>query len=219
VMLGATYCLTDARIFTNEFMGIRTGGGTPPGGGGGNTTTVTVTKVWVTTQEHPESVMVQLYRDGTPYGSSVILNAGNNWSYRWTGLNRYYTWTVDELAPPSGYTKTVTGNALDGFRITNTQQKHDDPPPTPTPPVTVEVPPGTPPVTEETPPTDPTPPGTPNQHKPPEPEPPRPGRPGNPPKTGDDADPRPWLILLAVSAFVLRRILFFRKNQDKEGRR
>ncbi|MCL2772322.1 MAG: Cna B-type domain-containing protein, partial [Oscillospiraceae bacterium] len=37
----------------------------------------------------------------------------------------------------------------------------------------------------------------------------------NPPKTGDEeSDPRLWLITLAVSAFILRYVLFFRKYQN-----
>jgi len=46
-----------------------------------------------------------------------------------------------------------------------------------------------------------------------------PGLPGDLPKTGDDADPRPWLILLAVSAPILRYILFTeKKKNDRKGR-
>ena len=37
-----------------------------------------------------------------------------------------------------------------------------------------------------------------------------------PPKTADDADPRPWLIILAISVFILRYILFFRKKTKRK---
>ena len=215
MMAGTTYGISDVRVFTNELAGSRPGGGNPPGGGGGDSTiSVNVTKVWAPAKDHPESVRVQLYRDGVPYGSSVILNAGNNWTYRWTGLNRYYIWTADELTPSEGYTKTVSGDVLNGFQIINTRNDSGTPPPAP--PGIVEIPPEELPEGGETPPLTPgtnapnEPPGTPDTDTPP-------GSPGTPPKTGDDADPRLWLILLAASAFALRRALFFRKNQDKEG--
>ena len=44
---------------------------------------------------------------------------------------------------------------------------------------------------------------------------PDPDIPGGVPKTGDEANPRLWLIVLAVSTFILRRELFFRKKVEK----
>lgn len=44
-----------------------------------------------------------------------------------------------------------------------------------------------------------------------------PKEPSKPVKTGDDADPRPWLIILTISVFILRHILFFKKTKGKEG--
>jgi hypothetical protein len=35
------------------------------------------------------------------------------------------------------------------------------------------------------------------------------------PKTGDNANPEPWLVLMALSAFVLRQILFYDRNREK----
>jgi hypothetical protein len=43
-----------------------------------------------------------------------------------------------------------------------------------------------------------------------------PNPPESTPKTGDDANPRLWLIMLAISTFVLRHELFFRKNRCKQ---
>ena len=37
---------------------------------------------------------------------------------------------------------------------------------------------------------------------------------GESPKTGDDADPRGWIILITLSVIILRRILFFRKRKE-----
>jgi len=36
------------------------------------------------------------------------------------------------------------------------------------------------------------------------------------PKTGDDMDPRPWLMILAISTLILRHILFFRKKKNSK---
>ena len=82
---------------------------------------VSAYKVWKGTAAHPGSVTLQLYQNGSPYGSAVTLNDGNYWSYTWTSLNPGYTWTVDETNVPDGYAKAVTGSAAAGFVITNTQ--------------------------------------------------------------------------------------------------
>ena len=37
---------------------------------------------------------------------------------------------------------------------------------------------------------------------------------GKTPKTGDDSNPRLWLITLAVSVFIIRYILFFKKREE-----
>ena len=80
-----------------------------------------VTKVWVndTPSLRPESVLVQLYRDGAAQGDPVELNDANGWRYVWSGLDGSADWTVDELYVPRGYFKTV--EAADGVVvITNT---------------------------------------------------------------------------------------------------
>lgn len=66
----------------------------------------------------PNQVKVTLLRDGVPY-DSVILNEANNWSYRWTGLDPRYTWTVVEETIPSGYTVSIGKEGIT-FVITNT---------------------------------------------------------------------------------------------------
>jgi len=88
----------------------------------GETISVKVTKVWQGEGPHPQSVQVQLYRDGTAFGSPSSLSAANNWTRTWTGLDKGHTWTVDEPNVPAGYTKTVSGDAVNGFTITNTRQ-------------------------------------------------------------------------------------------------
>ncbi len=74
----------------------------------------------------PNQIKVTLLRDGVPY-DSVILNEANNWTYRWTGLDPNYTWTVVEEVVPDGYTVTIGKEGIT-FVITNTY--HPDVPTT-----------------------------------------------------------------------------------------
>ena len=37
------------------------------------------------------------------------------------------------------------------------------------------------------------------------------------PKTGDDMDARPWLIIITICALILRHVLFFRKKTDDKN--
>jgi len=82
---------------------------------------VRVTKLWQGGGEHPQSVQAQLYRDGTAYGSPATLSAANQWTRVWNTLDKGHAWTVDEVNIPEGYTKTVSGDAVNGFTITNTK--------------------------------------------------------------------------------------------------
>jgi pilin isopeptide linkage protein len=84
-------------------------------------TSVRVTKVWSDDGDHPATVTVNLYRNGVSQGAAVTLSAANNWTYTWTGLDRFATWTVDEPTVPDGYTKAIIGTATTGFIITNTR--------------------------------------------------------------------------------------------------
>lgn len=80
-----------------------------------------VIKVWDDDgYEHnrPEQIIAVLLRDGVPY-DSVVLNEDNNWTYRWTGLDPAYTWTVTEQKVPDGYTVSIRQEGIT-FVITNT---------------------------------------------------------------------------------------------------
>ncbi len=98
------------------------------------TVEVSVSKVWEDTgneDARPESVTVQLYRDGAAYDTAVTLNGDNSWSHTWTDLPDGHDYTVSETNVPAGYTSEATsvGNR---WTITNTY--------TPTPgPATVDV--------------------------------------------------------------------------------
>ncbi len=53
------------------------------------------------------------------------MNAENNWTYTWSDLDQKkagkdIAYTVEETGKAAGYTSTVTGNAEEGFIITNT---------------------------------------------------------------------------------------------------
>ena len=87
----------------------------------GKMISVGVYKVWVGAGAHPGSVLVQLYRNGTVYGNCVTLNAENDWSYIWSGLDPKAAWTLDEVDIPEGYTKSISGSVTGGFVVTNTR--------------------------------------------------------------------------------------------------
>ena len=92
-------------------------------------TSVTVSKAWEDNNNQdgirPENVHVQLYADGEKSGDAITLNDANSWTYTWTGLDEKksgskISYTVEEVNEAAGYTSSVTGNATDGFTITNT---------------------------------------------------------------------------------------------------
>ena len=91
----------------------------------------------------PSSTMVQVYRNGEPYGEPVELNSGNKWFWQFNGLDMYdkdgnrLTWTVDEVKDEvitgvddaGTYSYAVSGSKDRGFLIINTHT-----------PVTVDIP-------------------------------------------------------------------------------
>lgn len=91
-------------------------------------TTYTVQKVWndEDAANRPDSVQVQLYRNGAAH-SVLTLSAANNWMQTCT-LADGYTYTVSELAVPAGYTDATARNG-NTFIITNTAivDEPDDP--------------------------------------------------------------------------------------------
>ena len=98
-------------------------------------TSITVTKAWVDANnqdgKRSSKIMVQLYADGNASGEPVELKESNNWTYIWSELPKMKAgqtieYTVDEVDEsgqsytPGGYTKQITGDAEQGFIITNT---------------------------------------------------------------------------------------------------
>lgn len=100
---------------------IPSGGNTPSGGDEPATVTREVLKIWREDDEEtrPESVTVQLYRNGTAYGSAVTLSSDNNWRYTWTGLSASSEWQIAEIDVPENYTATVDQTGIT-FTLTNT---------------------------------------------------------------------------------------------------
>lgn len=92
------------------------------------TVSVTVNKVWKNdkSSSRPNSVKMQLYRDGKSYGSSVTLNSDNGWKYTWSNLDASYKWTVNEPSVPSGYSKKVS-NSGNSWTVTNTAKSSSSP--------------------------------------------------------------------------------------------
>lgn len=86
-----------------------------------------VSKVWKDdgSDLRPDSISVQLYRNGKAYGDEVTLSENNNWRYTWSGLKDSYTWTVEEVDVPDGYVsessrvgnRWIITNTLEGTEI------------------------------------------------------------------------------------------------------
>ena len=90
-------------------------------------TSVKVTKVWDDNNNQdgirPTSVTIKLLGNGAEK-QTITLDASNNWTYTFTNLpvkqnGNNITYTVQEVNVPSGYTLTTSGNAANGFTLTN----------------------------------------------------------------------------------------------------
>ncbi len=119
-----TYAITETAIdgYTAEINGYNVTNSYTP-----EKTGVSVTKAWTDSNDQdgirPNSVTVVLLADGKSTGKELLLNAGNNWSDSFTGLDVYQAgkeivYTVEEITVP-GYETVITGNAKNGFIITN----------------------------------------------------------------------------------------------------
>lgn len=91
-------------------------------------TSVKITKNWVGGQE--SSAVVHLLADGKVVKTET-LNAQNGWTYTFTDLEKQvaghdivYTVSEDQTA---GYTTKITGDAANGFVITNTKDQPEKP--------------------------------------------------------------------------------------------
>ena len=91
-------------------------------------TSVTVSKAWDDNNDQdgirPASVTIKLLADGKETGDSLELNNANNWTASFTNLDAYKNgkridYTISE-AGVSGYTVQITGDASQGYVVTNT---------------------------------------------------------------------------------------------------
>lgn len=87
-------------------------------------TKLSVAKLWQGGAQHPD-VTVTLMRDGMPY-ESVVLNAGNGWTYTWTELDSEYSWFAAEANVPAGFTVSYSHSGKT-TNITNTSAKPGTP--------------------------------------------------------------------------------------------
>ena len=124
-------------------------GENPGSSTGGSKMRVTATKVWSGDDDadRPSSVKVQLLKDGKEHATAT-LKASNDWTYKWTGLSKTYTWTVKEVDVADGYTdsyKSVMKDDVKTITITNTYEAEEiTDPETPLDPGTDPTAPGTP---------------------------------------------------------------------------
>ncbi len=93
----------------------------------GQKTSVSVRKVWRDAGNQdgirPKSIKVQLYADGVAFGDPVTVSE-DSWQYTWTDLDKTNAgkkieYTVKEVRVPGYYLEGITGNAQDGYIITN----------------------------------------------------------------------------------------------------
>ena len=107
----------------------------PSGGGGGGkdtTTSISVVKVWKddgNESDRPDSVTVELLRDGKKYETKT-LNKSNKWRYEWKNLSTSSKWVINEVNVPDKYTVLTE---LEGkvYTVTNTHTTDIDDPDTP----------------------------------------------------------------------------------------
>lgn len=135
---------------------------------------VSVSKLWLDpdngkpVSDHPDSVWVQLFRDGGPYGKAVELKAGaldlsewtkvdpgdpdsaeyasGNWYCVWKGLENGHHWWIQELEI-DGYHSVVEGNGSSNIVVKNYPEGSSETP-SPSPPPVSDPPTTTPPVSD-----------------------------------------------------------------------
>lgn len=89
---------------------------------------VSVKKQWILDDgsKKPNSIDVQLYKNGKKYGKSVTLSKLNNWEYTWVKLPKKdgekITWTVKEVKEPKGF-KATESRKGNNITITNDDVK------------------------------------------------------------------------------------------------
>lgn len=94
---------------------------------------VPVSKIWDDADNQDGmrlgSVTVRLYADGVKTDKTEVLSSANEWKAKFTNLPQYkddegneIKYTVEEENVPNGYTAKISGDAKNGYNITNTHQ-------------------------------------------------------------------------------------------------
>ena len=120
-----TYTITEVAVdeYSSEVSGHSVTNTHTPG-----KTSVQVTKAWADSNNQdgvrPGSVTIKLLADGKETDKTLTLTETNNWTDTFTGLDEYNAgekiiYTVKEEAIGQGYTTVVTGDAKNGFKVTN----------------------------------------------------------------------------------------------------
>lgn len=93
------------------------------------TTGISVNKVWDDKENQdgirPTSITVELIADNVPTGKTLKLDASNNWSGSFTGLQKYQTgkegtaisYTVKETNVPAGYSVSYSGTTITNTHV------------------------------------------------------------------------------------------------------
>ncbi|MDY4049184.1 MAG: Cna B-type domain-containing protein [Eubacterium pyruvativorans] len=175
---------------------------------------VTVQKDWTLDdgKMRPDSVQVQLMRNGVAYGSPVTLNDGNNWTFTWSTLEKDESqWTVSEVLVPEGFMASQQATEEgDSLRVVITNDDQPEKPDQPTNPDKPDKP------SKPTRPSKPAKPTKPSK-------PARPAGPNSPgkmnsagtPRTGDEARVGMWLILFGGAAALLAVAAMLKRKVDK----
>ncbi|WBB30750.1 Cna B-type domain-containing protein [Parvimonas micra] len=119
------YTIVEEKVegYTTEVEGYNVKNKYTPG-----KTSVQVTKAWKDNNDQdkkrPDSVTIELLADGKETGKKVVLTKENNWTGSFTDLDEYkdgkkIEYTVKEKAVGNGYKSVITGNAKEGFVVTN----------------------------------------------------------------------------------------------------
>ena len=111
---------------------------------------ISVEKVWDDENDkdgkRPDTITIELVKDGTATGETLTLKDENDWkdTFIIKDYDEDAKYTVQEQPVPDGYKCVVTGNAENGFTITNTHSPKPDPVPDDPDPGEDDDPPDTP---------------------------------------------------------------------------
>ncbi len=95
------------------------------------TINISVEKIWDDAEDaagiRPESILVELLQNGEPTGCQLSLSEENDWTGSFTGLpllteGEENDYDIQELKV-KGYVSEITGDAAEGYVITNTPEK------------------------------------------------------------------------------------------------